>query len=92
MYVQMDKASIIGDAASYVNELQAQAKKLKAEVAGLEASLAISKKYQGSVEKSMKDIHFTDNKGSIFKKMFQVCLLKFISCIKSLITMCQKLL
>lgn len=72
----MDKASIIGDAASYVNELQSQAKKLKAEVAGLEASLAISKNYQGSIENPIKDIQFTDNNGSICKKIVQVCLLK----------------
>lgn len=36
--MQMDKASTLGDAATYVQELQAQAQKLKAEVEGLEAS------------------------------------------------------
>ncbi|KAE8734854.1 hypothetical protein F3Y22_tig00000715pilonHSYRG00393 [Hibiscus syriacus] len=37
---KMDKASIIGDAVLYVQDLQTQAKKLKAEIAGLEATLA----------------------------------------------------
>ncbi|RZC70557.1 hypothetical protein C5167_033703 [Papaver somniferum] len=36
---KMDKASIIGDAVSYVQDLQMQAKKLKAEVEGLESSV-----------------------------------------------------
>ncbi|KAF3512903.1 hypothetical protein F2Q69_00002417 [Brassica cretica] len=36
---KMDKASIVGDAVAYVQELQSQAKKLKADIAGLEASL-----------------------------------------------------
>lgn len=34
----MDKASIVGDAVLYVQELQKQAKKLKSEIAGLESS------------------------------------------------------
>ncbi|CAI0452796.1 unnamed protein product [Linum tenue] len=37
---KMDKASIIGDAVSYMQDLQLRSKKLQAEVAGLEASLA----------------------------------------------------
>ncbi|GAB4842934.1 hypothetical protein Ancab_012912 [Ancistrocladus abbreviatus] len=36
---KMDKASIVGDAVLYIQELQAQAKKLKAEIAQLESSL-----------------------------------------------------
>lgn len=36
----MDKASIVGDAVLYVEDLQMQAKKLKADIANLEASLA----------------------------------------------------
>lgn len=32
----MDKASIVGDAVLYVQDLQMQAKKLRAEIAGLE--------------------------------------------------------
>ncbi|KAL8515892.1 hypothetical protein ACS0TY_014551 [Phlomoides rotata] len=35
---KMDKASIIGDAVLYVQDLQLQAKKLKSEIAGLESS------------------------------------------------------
>jgi len=70
----MDKASIIGDAVSYMHELQSQAKKLKAEVAGLEASLAVSKTHQGSIE-NPKKIQFTNNNGSICKKIVQVCLI-----------------
>ncbi|GAU41249.1 hypothetical protein TSUD_97840, partial [Trifolium subterraneum] len=73
---KMDKASIIGDAVSYMHELQSQAKKLKAEVAGLESSLAMSKTYQGSIE-NQKKIQFNGNNASICKKivkmdMFQV--------------------
>ncbi|CAN1171777.1 Transcription factor FER-LIKE IRON DEFICIENCY-INDUCED TRANSCRIPTION FACTOR [Linum perenne] len=37
---KMDKASIIGDAVSYVQDLQVRSKKLQSEIAGLEASLA----------------------------------------------------
>ncbi|CAL1404166.1 unnamed protein product [Linum trigynum] len=37
---KMDKASIIGDAVSYMQDLQLRSKKLQSEVAGLEASLA----------------------------------------------------
>ncbi|CAN0916482.1 Transcription factor FER-LIKE IRON DEFICIENCY-INDUCED TRANSCRIPTION FACTOR [Linum grandiflorum] len=36
---KMDKASIIGDAVSYVQDLQLRSKKLQSEIAGLEASL-----------------------------------------------------
>jgi uncharacterized protein YlxW (UPF0749 family) len=35
----MDKASIVGDAVLYVQDLQKQATKLKTEISGLEASL-----------------------------------------------------
>ncbi|XP_058753379.1 transcription factor FER-LIKE IRON DEFICIENCY-INDUCED TRANSCRIPTION FACTOR-like [Vicia villosa] len=73
---KMDKASIIGDAVSYMQELQSQAKKLKAEVSGLEASLAASKTHQGSIE-NHKKIQFNDNTSSTCKNivemdMFQV--------------------
>ncbi|RID66550.1 hypothetical protein BRARA_D01683 [Brassica rapa] len=43
---KMDKASIVGDAVLYVQELQSQAKKLKADIAGLEASLNSTGGYQ----------------------------------------------
>lgn len=71
----MDKASIIGDAVTYMYELKSQSKKLKSEVAGLEASLAVSKSHQGSIESSKK-IQFSNNNGSICKKIVQVCLIK----------------
>lgn len=38
--MQMDKASIVGDAVSYVQGLQVQAKNLKAEIATLETTLS----------------------------------------------------
>ncbi|CAA3022965.1 transcription factor FER-LIKE IRON DEFICIENCY-INDUCED TRANSCRIPTION FACTOR [Olea europaea subsp. europaea] len=44
---KMDKASIVGDAVVYLQELQMQAKKLKAEVASLESSLTRGDKCQG---------------------------------------------
>lgn len=50
----MDKASIVGDAVLYVQNLQTQAKKLKAEIASLEASLEEAERYQGSTENSKK--------------------------------------
>ncbi|XP_074356403.1 transcription factor FER-LIKE IRON DEFICIENCY-INDUCED TRANSCRIPTION FACTOR-like [Apium graveolens] len=46
---KMDKASIVGDAALYVQDLQMQAKKLKAEVASLESSLTRMDRQQGGV-------------------------------------------
>nr|AFK38772.1 unknown [Lotus japonicus] len=69
---KMDKASIIGDAVSYVHDLQAQAKKLKAEVAGLEASLLVSENYQGSINNRIKNVQVTNNNNPISKKIMQV--------------------
>ncbi|POO01125.1 Basic helix-loop-helix transcription factor [Trema orientale] len=51
---KMDKASIVGDAVLYVQDLQTQAKKIKAEIASLEASLEEAERYQGSTENSKK--------------------------------------
>ncbi|KAL2328544.1 hypothetical protein Fmac_021971 [Flemingia macrophylla] len=68
---KMDKASIIGDAVSYMQELQAQAKMLKAEVGELETSLMVSKSYQGSIENPMK-VQFTNNSRLISKKINQM--------------------
>ncbi|XP_020231017.1 transcription factor FER-LIKE IRON DEFICIENCY-INDUCED TRANSCRIPTION FACTOR [Cajanus cajan] len=68
---KMDKASIIGDAVSYVHELQAQARKLKAEVAGLEASLLMSENYQGSIN-NPKNVQVARNSHPICKKIMQV--------------------
>ncbi|CAL0324201.1 unnamed protein product [Lupinus luteus] len=68
---KMDKASIIGDAVQYVHGLQAQAKKLKAEVSGLETSLLVSQKYQGSINNSIM-VHATYNSHPICKKILQM--------------------
>ncbi|KAI4322328.1 hypothetical protein L6164_022033 [Bauhinia variegata] len=68
---KMDKASIVGDAVSYVQKLQAQAKKLKAEVAGLEASLIASENYQGSVE-NLNKVLVHHNNLPICKKIMQM--------------------
>ncbi|KAF5197576.1 Transcription factor fer-like iron deficiency-induced transcription factor [Thalictrum thalictroides] len=52
---KMDKASIVGDAVSYVQELQMQAKKIKAEIAVLEESLTGAGKFhQGLLENQKK--------------------------------------
>ncbi|KAF3453968.1 hypothetical protein FNV43_RR04410 [Rhamnella rubrinervis] len=48
---KMDKASIVGDAVVYLEDLQMQSKKLKAEIAELEASLSRAERHQGSKEK-----------------------------------------
>lgn len=47
----MDKASIVGDAVLYVQEMQLKAKKLKAEIAALEVSSARTEKQKGSIQK-----------------------------------------
>ncbi|MED6108200.1 hypothetical protein PIB30_021337 [Stylosanthes scabra] len=71
---KMDKASIIGDAVSYVHELQAQAKKLKGEVAGLEASLFVSENYKASFDDNpIKTVQVTHNSHPIInKKIVQI--------------------
>ncbi|KAL5763939.1 hypothetical protein ACOSP7_016294 [Xanthoceras sorbifolium] len=52
---KMDKASIVGDAVLYVQNLQTKAKKLKAEIASLEASLAAnSERHQESTQNYSK--------------------------------------
>ena len=67
----MDKASIIGDAILYVQDLQMQAKKLKAEIAGLEASFARSERYQESIDNPV-NIQVARNIHPICKKILQV--------------------
>ncbi|XVF19842.1 hypothetical protein REPUB_Repub11eG0145700 [Reevesia pubescens] len=68
---KMDKASIIGDAVLYVQDLQMQAKKLKSEIAGLEASLAGSEKYQEAIDSPLK-IRVGRNSHPICKKILQL--------------------
>jgi len=64
----MDKASIVGDAVLYVQELQSKAKQLKSEIAGLEASLVGSERYQGSIE-SPKKVQVLQNNYQVSKKI-----------------------
>lgn len=64
----MDKASIVGDAVLYVQELQSKAKQLKSEIAGLEASLVGSERYQGSIE-SPKKVQVVQNNYQVSKKI-----------------------
>ncbi|TXG73770.1 hypothetical protein EZV62_002349 [Acer yangbiense] len=53
---KMDKASIVGDAVLYVQNLQGQAKKLKAEIASLESSVAAnSERHRESTENSKRN-------------------------------------
>ncbi|KAG8371255.1 hypothetical protein BUALT_Bualt13G0068600 [Buddleja alternifolia] len=56
---KMDKASIVGDAVLYVQDLQMQAKKLKSEIAGLESSLAGGNKYQGRTTQNANKMNAT---------------------------------
>ncbi|KAK8476995.1 hypothetical protein V6N13_145231 [Hibiscus sabdariffa] len=65
----MDKASIIGDAVLYVQDLQKQAKKLKAEIAGLETTLGGAERYQESVDNPVK---FAVASHPICKKIMQL--------------------
>ncbi|KAL4296249.1 hypothetical protein GQ457_12G027960 [Hibiscus cannabinus] len=69
---KMDKASIIGDAVLYVQDLQMKAKKLEAEIAGLEASMARSKRYQeGSIGNPLQT-RVAGNKHPMYKKILKV--------------------
>ncbi|KAG9143988.1 hypothetical protein Leryth_013880 [Lithospermum erythrorhizon] len=58
---KMDKASIIGDAVAYVEDLQMQARKLKAEISELESSLTQTDKYNGT-----DYFHNMDNLNSVY--------------------------
>ncbi|XP_050227967.1 transcription factor FER-LIKE IRON DEFICIENCY-INDUCED TRANSCRIPTION FACTOR [Mercurialis annua] len=68
---KMDKASIIGDAISYVQDLQMQAKKLKTEISGLE-SLVKTEKCQGSNRNFPRQIQIPRNSTPICKKIIQM--------------------
>lgn len=65
---KMDKASIIGDAVLYVQDLKVQANQLKSEIAGLEASLNASERFQESRE-SNKNIQISRNRQPVCKKI-----------------------
>ncbi|KAI3450628.1 hypothetical protein Pfo_007293 [Paulownia fortunei] len=68
---KMDKASIVGDAVLYVQDLQMQAKKLKAEIAGLESSLTGGDKHQGRTTQNAKKMNATSYY-PITKKIFKM--------------------
>ncbi|XP_077242888.1 FER-like regulator of iron uptake [Tasmannia lanceolata] len=68
---KMDKASIIGDAVLYVQDLQKQAKKFRAEIAGLESSLRGVAMSQESIENPMQT-HVLDSNQLISKNIVQV--------------------
>lgn len=57
VYMQMDKASIVGDAVLYIEGMQKQAKKLEAEIVDLEASLSTAERHQGSKENPKRCIN-----------------------------------
>nr|WID94124.1 FIT [Citrus junos] len=69
---KMDKASIIGDAVSYLQELQMQVRKLKAEIASLEYSMAGSEKNQEPIQKPKKSQVLSGNLQPICKKIMQI--------------------
>ncbi|KAL7084909.1 hypothetical protein ACP275_14G251100 [Erythranthe tilingii] len=78
---KMDKASIVGDAVLYVQDLQMQAKKLKSEIAGLESEVNNnnnnnnknnnSYKFQGNVNNSNKSNNATTSH-PIIKKIIKM--------------------
>ncbi|KAK3443875.1 hypothetical protein EUGRSUZ_B03931 [Eucalyptus grandis] len=70
---KMDKASIVGDAVLYMQELQTQAKKLKAEIASLEASWAGTglKTYQAQNE-TTKRIQAANSNHPVCRKILQM--------------------
>ncbi|KAK9279382.1 hypothetical protein L1049_013061 [Liquidambar formosana] len=69
---KMDKASIVGDAVLYVQDLQMQAKKLRAEIAGLESSIKQGEEtHQGSVGKP-KEFQVGRNNVPICRKIVQM--------------------
>lgn len=74
----MDKASIVGDAVLYVQELQSQAKKLKSDIAGLEASLNTTGGYQEPALDAQKTQTFRGINPLVSKKIIQVVILFLI--------------
>ncbi|KAM7528008.1 hypothetical protein LguiB_031418 [Lonicera macranthoides] len=69
---KMDKASIVGDAALYVQDLQMQAKNLRAEIAALESSLTgTHNKLQGpsTYDNNSNNIQLTNIHNKIIQQM-----------------------
>ncbi|EOA27514.1 hypothetical protein CARUB_v10023654mg [Capsella rubella] len=69
---KMDKASIVGDAVLYVQELQSQAKKLKSDIAGLEASLNSTGGYQEPALDAQKTQPFRSINPPVSKQIIQM--------------------
>ncbi|XP_010243207.1 PREDICTED: transcription factor FER-LIKE IRON DEFICIENCY-INDUCED TRANSCRIPTION FACTOR-like [Nelumbo nucifera] len=67
---KMDKASIVGDAVLYMQELQMQAKKLRAEIAGLESSFKGLERAEGLVC-SLNKTQIADKKRQPVRKTIQ---------------------
>ncbi|XP_074285071.1 transcription factor FER-LIKE IRON DEFICIENCY-INDUCED TRANSCRIPTION FACTOR [Silene latifolia] len=53
---KMDKASIVGDAVLYLQDLQMQAKKLKSQIEGLESSYESATRFQALVDTTKKNV------------------------------------
>nr|GFB17096.1 Myc-type, basic helix-loop-helix (bHLH) domain-containing protein [Tanacetum cinerariifolium] len=64
---KMDKASIVGDAARYIHDLQTQARNLRSEIATIEATKHQKMSSQNSVE-----THHLSNSLPILKKILKV--------------------
>ncbi|CAL5424134.1 unnamed protein product [Camellia sinensis] len=69
---KMDKASIVGDAVEYLQELQMQARKLRAEIAGRESSLTEGDKHQQGIVENTKNIQFICPNHPICKNIMQM--------------------
>ncbi|KAK9042115.1 hypothetical protein V6N11_017194 [Hibiscus sabdariffa] len=69
---KMDKASIIGDDVLFVQDLQMKAKKLEGEIAGLEASVAGSKRYQEGLIGNPLQTRLAGKKHPMYKKILKV--------------------
>ncbi|KAH6814670.1 hypothetical protein C2S51_023688 [Perilla frutescens var. frutescens] len=69
---KMDKASIVGDAVLYVQELQKQAKKLKSEIAGLESSFTRVDKNKLKFKKMNPSSFYPTMKKILKMDVFQV--------------------
>ncbi|KAK4441222.1 Transcription factor FER-LIKE IRON DEFICIENCY-INDUCED TRANSCRIPTION FACTOR [Sesamum alatum] len=72
---KMDKASIVGDAVLYVQDLQMQAKKLKSEIAGLHSSILTRgnlTNYRDRSTHSSKKLKSTSFHPTVVKKIFKM--------------------
>ncbi|CAH8342157.1 unnamed protein product, partial [Eruca vesicaria subsp. sativa] len=69
---KMDKVSIVGDAVSFVQEMQSQAKKLKADIAALEASLNSTAGYQEPALDAKKPQTYRSINPHVSKKINQM--------------------